>query len=288
MALNPVSIVVMAIILLISLIYSAIAVINKFTGANISATGVIVGALTSAVAFVWNLFLGLVDMVLGLLNYLVNPFIAFANFFGNLFRDPIGAIIRLFGDMADNVLGIIESIAKAIDKVFGSSLADTVSGWRTGLDAKIEAFANEHGNGKYEQVMEELNLDSSTFGAERWAYGDAWDYGYELGEGLGDKVSDMFGGDALDYTYEDLMSKVGDIDDNTSAISDSMDITSEDLKYLKDLAERDTINRFTTAEIRIEQTNNNNINSEMDIDGVVDKLTEGVNEAMEKVAEGVH
>ena len=60
------------------------------------------------------------------------------------------------------------------------------------------------------------------------------------------------------------------------------------MKYLRDLAETETINRFTTAEIKVEMTNNNTINNEMDIDGVVDYLANGLNEAMEKAAEGVH
>ena len=67
-----------------------------------------------------------------------------------------------------------------------------------------------------------------------------------------------------------------------------MDITTEDLKYLRDIAERDVINRFTTAEIKVEMTNNNTVSSDADLDGIVDYLVTGVNEAMEKAAEGVH
>lgn len=285
----PLTWIILLIIAVIAIIYAVIAAINKVTGKTISATGIIVGVLMTALAFVWNLFVAFIDLMLGMVNFLINPWIAFANFFGNLFNDPIGSIIRLFGDMADNILGILETIAKAIDKIFGSNLGGIVSGWRGTLNQKVEDFANEHGNGTYEKIVDELNLDSSSLGLERWNYGDAWDYGYQMGEGIDDKVGKMFGDDSLiGNTFDDLMGNVGDINDNTSAISDSMDITSEDLKYLKDLAERDTINRFTTAEIRIEQTNNNTINSEMDIDGVVDRLTIGVNEAMMKAAEGVH
>ena len=67
-----------------------------------------------------------------------------------------------------------------------------------------------------------------------------------------------------------------------------MKAENEDLKYMRDIAERDVINRFTTAEIKVDMTNNNTINKGMDLDGVVDYLANGVNEAMEKAAEGVH
>lgn len=97
---------------------------------------------------------------------------------------------------------------------------------------------------------------------------------------------------ALDsFDFDDMLDNnntLNNINGNTGKISDSLDVSEEDLKYLIDLAERDTINRFTTAEIKIEMNNNNNINSEMDLDGIVDYLANGVNEAMEKAAEGVH
>ena len=291
----PLTWIIIAIIAIIAIIYAVIAAINKIQGTTISATGVIVGALTAAVAFIWNLFLGLVDLVLACVNALINPWIRFANFFGNLFNDPIGAIVHLFGDMADSILGILESIAKAIDKVFGSDLASAVQGWRSGLDSKIEAVANEYGNGSYEQIMDELNLSSEDLGLKRWSYTVAYNTGYSWGEGIDDSVSNMFGsfsGDDLSglggYDASQIPSNIADTAGNTGSMADSMEITSEDLKYLRDLAETEVVNRFTTAEIKVEMTNHNNISSEMDLDGVVDYLANGVNEAMEKSAEGVH
>lgn len=289
----PLTWIIVAIIAVIAIIYAVIAAINKVQGTTISATGVIMGALMTAVAFIWNLFLGLVDLILGCVNALVNPWLAFANFFGNLFNDPIGAIVHLFGDMADSVLGILESIASAIDKVFGSNLAGAVQGWRSGLDSKIEAVANEYGNGSYEKVVDGLNLTSESLGLKRFAYGDAYNIGYSMGEGIDESVSNMFGGSATDqfgggYDASQIPGNIADTAGNTGSMADSMDITSEDLKYLRDIAETEVINRFTTAEIKVEMTNNNSVSSNMDLDGVVDYLANGVNQAMEIAAEGVH
>lgn len=283
------------IIAVIAAIYAVVAAINKITGSSISATGVIVGALTTAVAFIWNLFLGLLDLVLGVINAMVNPWISFANFFANLFNDPIGAIVHLFGDFADSILGVIESIAKALDKVFGSNLAGAVQGWRSGLSGMVEKVANQYGNGSYEKVAEELNLSSESLGLKRWEYGDAWNTGYNWGQGIENSIGNL--GSSLKSTVDDTMSSLNmdsiptnaaTTANNTGKINDTLQVSEEDLKYLRDLAETETINRFTTAEITVEMTNNNNINNEMDIDGVVDHLANGVNEAMEKAAEGVH
>ena len=286
----PLTWILLIIIAVIAAIYAIIAAINKTQGTTVSATGVIVGAIMTAVAFIWNLFLGLVDLILACVNELVNPWISFANFFANLFNDPIGAIVHLFGDMADSVLGILESIAKAIDKVFGSNLAGAVQGWRSGLDSKVEAVANKYGNGSYEKVMDEFNLSSESLGLKRWSYSDAYNTGYSWGEGAEESVSGMFDSFTGNGGYDEsqIPSNIADTAGNTGEMADSMDITSEDLKYLRDIAETEVVNRFTTAEIKVEMTNNNSISSDMDLDGVVDYLANGVNEAMEKAAEGVH
>lgn len=279
---SPLTWILLIIIAVIAAIYAVVAAINKVTGSTTSATGVIVGAIMTAVAFIWNLFLGLVDFVLGCINALINPWIKWANFFANIFNDPVASIIHLFGDFADNILGVIETIAKGIDKVFGSNLAGAVQGWRSGLNDMVEDAANKYGNGSYEKVANNLNLSSESLGLERWSYSDAYKTGYAWGEGIQDKVGGMFTGD--DSVLEDIANTA----ENTGDVADKLDVTNEDLKYLREIAERDVVNRFTTAEIKVDMTNNNNVSSNMDLDGIVSYLVVGVNEAMERAAEGVY
>ena len=258
---NPIGLIIMGIILVISLIYAVVAAINKVTGSTYSATGIIMGVVYALFSFLWNIVA------------------AFVNFFANVWTDPIGAIARLFADLADNVLGILELIAKGIDKVFGSNLADTVAGWRSGLSDMV---TDKFGTGI--EVMPKMDALES------------FNKGYKFGMDMEDDVGGFFGADALDAYGMDNYSAIADtvpaIDDiatNTGDIKDSLDITHEDLKYLRDLAEQEAINRFTTAEIRVEMGGvTNTVNQNMDLDGVMDYMVTGVQEAMERVAEGVH
>lgn len=289
---SPVTWIVLAVIALIAVLIAVCNWIAKTTGVANSGIGVIMGALAAAVAFIWNLFLGLVDLVLGIVNYWYNIFGSFVNFFANVFNDPIGSIIQLFGNLADNVLGVIETIAGALDKVFGTNLADTVSGWRANLSSKVEIATKEYGNGTYEEVMGDIHLTSESLGLGRWAYGDA----FSAGAAFGDSLAEKFGGtDTSEFDSAYTTTGTGSVVDclssiagDTSDLKDSVDITDENLKYLRDVAERDVVNRFTTAEIKVDMQNNNNISSNMDIDGLVSQLSLGVQEAMEQAAEGVH
>ena len=79
------------------------------------------------------------------------------------------------------------------------------------------------------------------------------------------------------------------INDSAGSAAASLKETTEDLKYMRDLAEQEAINRFTTAEVKIDMTGmTNRIDSDMDLDGVLNTLTEGFAEALEVAAEGVH
>lgn len=119
----------------------------------------------------------------------------------------------------------------------------------------------------------------------------------ELNRGQG------IGSTSLPSSLEDLLSgspsvsgsPIGSIKDNTGKaadslvnIEDTMDLAEEELELLRSLAEQEVINRFTTAEIRVDMTNNNNINSGMDLDGIVTHLSTKLYEELGVVASGVH
>lgn len=127
-------------------------------------------------------------------------------------------------------------------------------------------------------------IDRNNTREDRVAHRNDWVNGAK--DAIKGAISDA--GDMLNFDSSNLANDAADTANNTGAIKDSVSASEEDLKYLRDIAEQETINRFTTAEIKVEMNNNNNINSEMDLDGVVDYLANGVNEAMEKAAEGVH
>lgn len=191
-ATNPIVIIVM---IIIAVFYIVIGLVNRFAHTSLSATGMIAGAFMTAVAVIWNLFLSFADLVLGIIGYLVNPWISFANFFANLFNDPVSSVIYLFRDLAVNVLNVIKTIASAIDKIFGSNLAGTVDGWIDNVNGLADKAAEKFGNGKYEQKFEQFNLTTESLGLERMGYKDSYNAGYDFGEGLTDfSMPDMGSG----------------------------------------------------------------------------------------------
>lgn len=297
----PIVWIIILIIALIALFYAAVAAVNKFAGTSVSATGIICGVFMVAAAFIGNLFVALINFVIDIFVVLWNFIAAFANFFGNVFNDPVGAIARLFFDLVDTVLSLLQSLASAIDTIFGSNLAGAVQGWRDSLGGWVDSTF-----GQGEEIMAKLNAEDLHL--DRFEYSSAWDAGYSFGEGIDESIANFDPSSLFDTNvpgagdYSDLSgygsdlgglggigSGVDDIAGNTGAIADSMDITEEDLKYLRDIAEQEAVNRFTTAEISVDMSGmQNNISNGMDLDGVISGLTEGVNEAIDSMAEGVH
>ena len=104
---------------------------------------------------------------------------------------------------------------------------------------------------------------------------------------------DSLGADALDAyglgnTLDGIYGNTGDTAGNTAAMSDALDIAEEDLAYMRDIAEREAINRFTTAEIRVEQQNTNYISQDADLDGIMDAWANDFATKLDVSEEGVH
>lgn len=302
----PVTWIVIAIIALIAIIYAAVAAFNKFTGESVSATGLIMGAFAVLAAHILNTFVIPV----------INGFAMFANFIGNVFHNPIAAIKVLFYDMCLNVIGYIQNLAHGIETLLNKIPGVTVN-ITSGLDSLYAELAEaqqavKDESGWIEYVGKIDYIDDT----------GAMNAGYEFGAGIEETVSnfnlsDIFGSGGLPGSQEsplkDLASQfagvvgnpgaddsfggitegmsdnLGSIAGDTGAIKDSMDITQEDLKYLRDIAEQEAINRFTTAEIHVDMSGmSNTVNSGDDLDGFMSKLTDSVYEAVDNMTEGVH
>lgn len=295
MAACPITWIIMAVIALIAVFYAAVAAVNHFAGTSLSATGIIMGAFAVAGAFLINLVLGVVNFVIGLGVELYNLIATFANFFANVFNDPVGAIINLFAGMFDFILGIVQSAASLIDTVLGTDMSGAVANFRGTVATKVEEIV-----GDQVEVMEKL--DASDYQIQQIEYGDAWAAGNNLGKGIEDAVGGLFDfdlGAATDYgtdlgdyggfAMDDLLDNTGQTAANTGAAADALSTSTEELEYLRDIAERDAINRFTTAEVRIDMTGmTNRIEGGADLDGVISTLTDGFTEALLTAAEGVH
>lgn len=286
--------IIILIIALVALFYAAVAAVNHFAGTSVSATGLICGAFMAALAFIGNIFVALWNLVVDVFVMIYNLVATVANFIGNVFNDPVAAVARLFFDLVDTVLSVLQALASAIDTIFGSNLAGSVQGWRDSLGGWVDSTF-----GKGEEVMEKLNADDLKLG--RFEYGAAFDMGYEFGQGVEDTVGGLFdfsamdslGADALDAyglgnTLDGIYGNTGDTAGNTAAMSDALDIAEEDLAYMRDIAEREAINRFTTAEIRVEQQNTNYISQDADLDGIMDAWANDFATKLDVSEEGVH
>lgn len=138
-------------------------------------------------------------------------------------------------------------------------------------------MTDKYGEGKV--VMEKK--DAQDYYIQGINYEDAWNKGTKLAGNTGIPDMRQYG----DFDYSNYLT---DISDNTEDIKDGLEISEEDLKFMRDIAEQEAINRFTTAEITIEQTNHNNVSGGMDLDGMITGLTDAVSDAADIITEGVH
>ena len=280
MAANPVTLIIMGVMLLVAAFFAVIAAINKFTGASLSAVGIITGAITAAGAFIINLFVGVINSVVQLIwSAFVTPFIGIIEWILNACMggfDSFGdAVANLIGQIIGWFLDLGKVVTTIIDAIFGTD-------WTAGLESLRQDVIAW---GKNENA---ITVEHSAPQLDRIQYGDAWNTGYNIGKGIEQSVGDMFGFDGVGSPLQSMGSDLAAVAGNTGKMADAMEITKEDLKYMRDIAEQKAINRFTFADVSVQMTNHNNVNSEVDLDGVANHVFDVLYEQSQMLARGVH
>ena len=286
--------------LIIAGITALLVVIFKFFG-------YVCGGVAWLVATIWNIVVGIVNGIIQFLwTRFVEPWIGIIEWVLNVFNGGFNS----FGDAVKNLLGNIISwflslgkvVTKIIDAIFGTNWTDGLSA----LQDKVLGWGkNENSITLSREAPEVLQRVSATD-----AYNNAFDWGSnlmnfqneasekektsaldEIGNKLGltdvfNKMNNLGSGDSLSYDNPEKL--LGNISDNTDDISSSLDLTKEDLEYLRRVADMEWKKEYTTASIKVEMTNNNTVDGKYDLSKLAIDLRDMIEEEMYAVADGVY
>ena len=232
MSMNPIGLVVIAVILLIAAIYAVTAAVNHFAGTSVSATGIIVGVFAGLFAFVAN------GAIL-----LINAFSAVGNFLGNVFNDPVAAVKILILDMVTTVLGYISTMAHGIE-----DLINKIPGVEVSITSGVDALYNRV-KGAAEKAKSESEWVEYFKPIEYLDMSETAAAGYNWGKNF-NPLGDLFGagGDLSQYTtgttpYDEITNTLGDISGSVKGIEKTVSMSDEDIKALVDVAERRYVNQ---------------------------------------------
>ena len=274
----PLTWIVGAIIAVIAVLYAAVAAVNYFAGTSISATGIIFGAFMLLFSSIWNM-----------IAFTVNMFVSLAEFIGNVFIDPLNATYNLFADIWNGVVDLVGQAVAAIVDMIAQIPGMSKLGISTDFSAESLHLERKEISGGYDfsgYKMKTLNPANEM----------AW--GYNVGAGIGDSISDAFRLPEIEapgYNAKDIVDNTANTADNTGKgakdakrAADALDSTADDLAFLREAAEREAINKYTTATIHIDvggvtagDTGGN------DFDGVLRRLNDVLIESVESGAEAV-
>ena len=288
----PITWIVVGIIALVAGLFALAAHLNKNRQMANSTFGVIAGWINVVIQWFKNLGMTVANIAEGIWGAMG----ALCTNMGVAFQNTISGIQAWFYNLMSTALNVVSAICAALNKL------PFVEFDYSGITAKADEYASKAADaaGNKSEYVSVADAFNESFGdrdafAEGWV-SEAFEAGAAWGDGVSDKVSGFFGGSAMDnYSVDDLLGgmneipKYDEIAKNTGDTAKALEVTNENLKYMRDLAEQEVINRFTTADITVNMGGiSNNVSQNVDLDGVVDYMVTGIQEARERMVEGVH
>lgn len=284
------------------------------TGTIMLSIPVLIGLLVvGIIALLLAVFIQFTGEIIGCALGIWEVIKAVCSWIGNGWQNMCNSMAGWFWNAIADMLDGVDWLLKGINKVREALGKDTIS--VEGIRAKADS---------YKSKVEENNLDIGS----AWSTGYNKGYGigtniqdkingfgekikglannglnFDTGtstlDNIGNKLGLDFSGMTTPFPSEGagsgyspdldkLAGNVGDIDANTGKIADSMDLTQDDLEYLRRVADMEWKKEYTTANIVVDMTNNNNINGDGDLDGIVTRLADKLYEEMDYLANGVY
>lgn len=199
----------------------------------------------------------------GLRNTLAEVFTSIA--------ETVANAINFMIEKINGLIGAFNAIKSTINEVFGTNLSATGE-----ISYRADAPAWGKAAGDFVRDFDIHNYIPGVDAGNLGSYSAP-----EIGSipSYGDLASGDDGGTAKNTK---------DTADNTKKIADAMDIMDEDLKLMREMAEQEVINKYTTASVEINLENINNVSSEVDFDGIMTHIGEQIAQAAASGAEAVH
>lgn len=284
----PITWIIAGIALVVAAIYGVVAVFNKITGKAYSATGLIVGVFYWMGGMIYNIIAAAWNKLAQTFVSIYNLGVSIAEFFANVFKHPIRAVAHLFANFINFLIDKVKFLGSIIDTICGTNVVGRLETVQTA----IGDWVNEKVGGNEITLK---RMDATQVMMDRVGLKDMYNKGYEKGANFS-----LFGKNAetgIDTNTEfgnstnpevaksnDLLKN---IDKNTKKAGDMLDLSHDEISYLRDLAEREAINRFTTAEVKVDVGGiTQHVASALDLDDIVDYMTNKMEEGIAIAAEG--